>query len=312
MIRIIERFGTPAALALIVLGFALARPDKFATASNLLSVTQQMAILAIVAAGATLVMVIGEFDLSVGFVASLAGVLVVRLLAADIGVAPAVLLTLAVCALVGGLNGFVVHGLRAPSFIATLALGTIASGCAYWLSGGASLFQGIPAGFTVLARAMMGPVPVLTPWMLVVLCAAGGLLALTVFGRRLIAVGSNREAARLSGVSIGRSVVAVFAITGALSGLAGVLLAARLGNVQHTMGEALLLPAYAAAFLGMTAFRGGRPNLAGTAVGVAILAVLANGLTILNVEPFVQKMVTGAIIVGAVTLRRFGMMAGTR
>ncbi|WP_225773538.1 ABC transporter permease [Inquilinus sp. Marseille-Q2685] len=307
--RLVERFGTPAALAAIVLGFALARPDAFATAANLLNVTQQMAILAIVAAAATLVMVIGEFDLSVGFVASLAGVLAVKLLAAGLGPGPAILLTLLACGLVGGLNGLVVHGLRAPSFIATLALGTIASGLAYWLSGGASLFQGIPPGFTALARTAAGPVPVLTLWMLAVLLAAGGTLALTVFGRRLIAIGSNREAARLSGVPIGRPVVAVFAIAAALSGLAGVLLAARLGSVQHTMGESLLLPAYAAVFLGMTAFRGGRPNLLGTAVGVAIIAVLANGLTILNVDPFFQKMVTGAIIIGAVMLRRFGMAA---
>ncbi|WP_395673864.1 ABC transporter permease [Inquilinus sp.] len=308
-LRLVERFGTPAALAAIVLGFGLARPDAFATAANLLNVTQQMAILAIVAAAATLVMVIGEFDLSVGFIASLAGVLVVKLLAAGTGIAPAILLTLLACAAVGALNGLVVHGLRAPSFIATLALGTIASGLAYWLSGGASLFQGIPPGFTTLARAAAGPVPVLTLWMLAVLLAAGGTLALTVFGRRLIAIGSNREAARLSGVPIGRPVVAVFAIAAALSGLAGVLLAARLGSVQHTMGESLLLPAYAAVFLGMTAFRGGRPNVLGTAVGVAIIAVLANGLTILNVDPFFQKMVTGAIIIAAVMLRRFGMAA---
>ncbi|MGF6226697.1 ribose transport system permease protein [Inquilinus ginsengisoli] len=307
--RLVERFGTPAALAAIVLGFALARPDAFATAANLLNVTQQMAILAIAAAAATFVMVIGEFDLSVGFVASLAGVLVVKLLAAGIGPGAAILLTLLACGLVGALNGLVVYGLRAPSFIATLALGTIASGAAYWLSGGASLFQGIPPGFTALARAATGPVPVLTLWMLAVLLAAGGTLALTVFGRRLIAIGSNREAARLSGVPIGRSVVAVFAISAALSGMAGVLLAARLGSVQHTMGESLLLPAYAAVFLGMTAFRGGRPNVTGTAVGVAIIAVLANGLTILNVDPFFQKMVTGAIIIAAVMLRRFGMAA---
>jgi ribose transport system permease protein len=307
--RLVERFGTPVALAAIVLGFGLARPDAFATAANLLNVTQQMAILAIVATAATFVMVIGEFDLSVGFVASLAGILVVKLLAAGIGPGPAILLTLVACGLVGMLNGLVVHGFRAPSFIATLALGTIASGVAYWLSGGASLFQGIPPGFTALARAATGPVPVLTLWMLVVLLAAGGTLALTVFGRRLIAIGSNREAARLSGVPIGRPVVAVFAISAALSGLAGVLLAARLGSVQHTMGESLLLPAYAAVFLGMTAFRGGRPNVLGTAVGVAIIAVLANGLTILNVDPFFQKMVTGAIIIAAVMLRRFGMAA---
>jgi ribose transport system permease protein len=307
--RLVERFGTPVALLVLALGFALARPDAFATTANLLNVTQQMAILAIIATAATFVMVIGEFDLSVGFVASFAGVLVVKLLAAGTGTAPSVLLTLLACAGFGAVNGLIVHGLRAPSFIATLALGTIVSGLAYWLSGGASLFQGIPADFTILARAMAGPLPVLTLWMLAVLLAGGFVLACTVFGRRLIAMGSNREAARLAGVPIGRPIVTVFALAAALSGLAGVLLAARLGSVQHTMGEGFPLPAYAAVFLGTTAFRGGRPNLLGTAVGVAIIAVLANGLTILNVEPFFQKMVTGAIIIAAVMLRRFGMAA---
>ena len=114
------------------------------------------------------------------------------------------------------------------------------------------------------------------------------------------------QAARLVGLPVTRDRIVVFAIAGGLSALAGLLLAARLGSVQHTMGEALLLPAYAAVFLGTTASRTGTPNIGGTFLGVAITGVIANGLTILGIEPFVQKMVTGAIIIAAVLVRRFG------
>jgi len=310
--RGIQRFGTLAGLASICLAFAILRPDAFATGANAANVTQQMATLAIIALAATMVLVIGEFDLSVGFVASWAGVCVVTLLAAGFGVASAMALTLTGCAAIGVVNGALVALFGVPSFIATLALGTVISGLSYWVSGGASLFMGIPKAFTALARVEIGPVPVLTVWMLVVLIVFAFLLAQTEFGRRLYAIGGNREAARLSGVPVSRDVMIAFALSAGLAGLTGVLLAARLGSVQHTMGDAMLLPAYAAAFLGMTAFREGEANVAGTLLGVAIIAVLANGLTILNVAPFYQRMLTGAIIILAVLLRRAGRLGGRR
>lgn len=306
LLRLLRSYGTVAALLVICVGFSIARPDAFPTAANLLNVTQQMAVLAIVAAAATFVMVIGEFDLSVGFVASWAGVAVAVLLGDGWAPLPAVLLVLASSVAAGFANGVVVTRLGAPSFIATLAIGTIVSGAAQWVSGGASIFQGIPAGFTAIARVAVGPLPVLTVWMIAVLALGGLVLARTKFGRRLVAIGGNREAARLSGVAVRANATAVFAIAGLLSGLAGVLLTARIGSAQHTMGEGLLLQAYAAAFLGMAAFGLGRPTMRGTFLGVAIIAVLANGLTIVGLEPFFQKMMTGAIIVAAVLLRRIG------
>ncbi len=312
MARWLQRFGTLTGLAAICLAFAVLRPDAFATGANLANVTQQMATLAIIALAATLVLVIGEFDLSVGFVASWAGVCVVTLLGAEFGVPSAIAITLIGCVAVGVVNGALVALFGVPSFIATLALGTVISGVSYWVSGGASLFTGIPRTFTALARMDIGPVPVLTVWMAAVLVVFAFLLAETEFGRRLYAIGGNREAARLSGVPVSRDVIVAFALSAALAGLTGVLLAARLGSVQHTMGDAMLLPAYAAAFLGMTAFREGEANVAGTLLGVAIIAVLANGLTILNVAPFYQRMLTGAIIILAVLLRRAGRIGGRR
>jgi ribose transport system permease protein len=302
----LRRLGTPAAFLLICIVFSGLAPAAFASAANVVNLMQQMAMLAIVACGATLVMVIGEFDLSIGFVASLAAVTCVALMSAGVPVAAAIATALAGGTAAGLANGLIVSLFAAPSFVATLAVGTLVSGLAYKVSGGASLFQGVPTSFTNLARASAFGVPSLALWMAAVLAVTGLMLNATRFGRHLHAIGGNREAARLSGLRVERDRTAAFALAGGLAALAGVLLAARLGSAQHTSGEALLLPAYAAVFLGMTASPSGVPSIPGTLLGVAITAVLANGLTILGVEPFVQKMVTGGVIVLALVGRRIG------
>ncbi|MEZ5666565.1 MAG: ABC transporter permease [Alphaproteobacteria bacterium] len=302
----LQRWGTAVAFVLLCAGFAAAAPDAFASWANLANLLQQVATLAIVAAAATLVMVIGEFDLSIGFIASLSAVLCVALFGEQLGVVPALAAGM-VAALAGGaINGVLVAAFAVPSFVATLANGTILGGIAYWASGGASLFQGVPDGFKALARGDVAGIPTLAWWMAAVLLAVAFLLARTEFGRRLHAIGSNREAARLAGLPIVQDRILAFVLSGGLAGLAGLLLAARLGSVQHTMGDPLLLPAYAAVFLGTTASPTGTPTVAGTFLGVAIAGVLANGLTIVGVEPFVQKMLTGAIIIAAVLVRRLG------
>jgi ribose transport system permease protein len=302
----LRRLGTPAAFLLICIVFSGLAPAAFASVANVVNLMQQMAMLAIIASGATLVMVVGEFDLSIGFVASLAAVMSVALMGAGVPVAAAIAVALAGGTAAGLANGLIVSLFAAPSFVATLAIGTLVSGLAYKVSGGASLFQGVPASFTNLARASALGVPSLALWMAAVLAVTGVMLNATRFGRHLHAIGGNREAARLSGLMVERDRTAAFALAGGLAALAGVLLAARLGSAQHTSGEALLLPAYAAVFLGMTASPSGVPSIPGTLLGVAITAVLANGLTILGVEPFVQKMVTGGVIILALVGRRFG------
>ena len=151
-------------------------------------------------------------------------------------------------------------------------------------------------------------------------CSCSGLLGLalatawivltrTRYGRRLHAIGDNPRAAHLVGLPLTRDRIVTFAAAGCLSAFAGLLLAARLASVQHTMGDGLLLPAYAAVFVGTTASRTGTPNIGGTFLGVAIAGVIVNGLTILGAEPFVQRMVTGLIIIAAVLVRRFGKRA---
>jgi ribose transport system permease protein len=251
-------------------------------------------------------MTISEFDLSVGYAASLAAVICFAMFGAGYDAWLAVTAALLACIVGGVANGVLVAVYGVPSFVATLALGTVLSGIAFGLSHGGTLFQNVPGGFTSLGRGNFLGLPVLAFWIVAVLGVASFVLSQTEFGRRLRAIGGNALAARLAGLPVRRDIISTFAIAGGLSGLAGLLLSARLGSVQPTMGEPLLLPAYAAVFIGTTASSIGAPSVAGTLLGVAITGVLANGMTILGVDPFVQKIVTGAIIIVAVLVRRLG------
>jgi ribose transport system permease protein len=302
----LQRYGVLLALVALTLGFSLAVPEAFASTANVLNLLQQITVLAILAVAATFVMVIGEFDLSIGFVASLSAVLAFASFGAGAPVAAAVAAGLLSGIAAGAMNGVLVARYEVPSFVATLAVGTILSGLAYWASGGTSLFSGVPEGFKALGRGSVLGLPVLSVWMAAVLIVAAIVFSTTRYGRRIHAIGANIEAARLTGLPVGRDRILTFAVAGGLSALAGLLLAARLGSVQHTMGEALLLPAYAAVFLGATASRTGTPNIGGTFLGVVIAGIIANGLTIVGAEPFAQRMVTGAIILAAVLMRRIG------
>lgn len=302
----LARFGTLIAFVVLCIGFSIAAPQAFASQANVFNLLQQMATLSIVATAATLVMTIGEFDLSVGFAASLAGVICFVLFGLGYDPLLAVPAALASGIIGGAANGLLVARFGIPSFVPTLALGTILSGLAFGLSGGGSLFKAVPEGFKSLGRGELLGIPVLAFWIVGVLGVAAFVLSQTEFGRRLRAIGGNRQAAQLAGLPVMRDIIVTFAIAGGLAALAGVLLGARLGSVQHTMGEPLLLPAYAAVFIGTTASPTGSPSVAGTLLGVAITGVLANGMTILGVDPFIQKMLTGVIIIIAVLFRRIG------
>lgn len=303
---LLRRYGTLVALVVIVAIFAIASPGAFGSVANLVNITQQMSLLAIVAIGATLVMVLGEFDLSVSAVVSWAGIASVALFGAGwpLGlVFPLVLLSALV---MGVVSGVLVARFALPSFIATLALGTVIGGLTFWVSNGATLFSGIPPVFRALGRGAILGVPVPTLWLAGVALVFWLVLDQTEFGRRLYAIGGNREAARLVGLPVRRDMVVAFALCALLAALAGLLLTARLGSAHPTGGGGYLLQAYAAVFLGMTAFREGEPSIPGTLLGAAIIAVISNGLTILGVPSFLQDVMTGAIIIAAVLIRHFG------
>lgn len=306
MSRFLGKYGTALALVLIVAAFALASPDKFGTLGNLISITQQMALLAIVAVGVTLVMAAGEFDLATASLVSFGGICMMVFLGAGVHPVAACLAVLVLAAMFGAFSGLIIARFQVLSFIATLAVGTIVGGLTFWLSDGATLMGGLPGGLRDLARGTLLGLPTLTWWLIGVAILVWLLLDRIEFGRRLYAIGGNREAARLAGVRIVPNTMLAFALSAMLAALVGMLLAGRIGSANPTGGGGYLLTAYAAVFLGMTAFRDGEANVPGTLVGAAIIAVISNGLTMQGVSTFLQDIITGTIILAAVLVRRIG------
>jgi ribose transport system permease protein len=317
MISLIRRWGTLVAVIAVFGGFWLNLPGTFLTGRNLLNISQQTSMLTVTAVAMTVVMAMGDFDLSVGSMASLSGV--VAALAFISGHSPALAIGAALATgLVGGLvNGFLVSYVGIPPFIATLGAMTVLSGAAFRLSGGKTLFgAAIPPGFSGFAR---GGVPIpgtelafpnLTLVALVALVLVWLLLEQTVVGRRLYAIGGNAEAARLAGVRVRPLRMAAFGLSGLGAALAGLMYASRVASANPTQGSGLMLDAIAAVFLGMTIGEEGEPRVLATLAGVLTLGVLRNGLTQMNVDSYVGDMLTGGIVIAAVAASSLGKARG--
>lgn len=302
----LRTYATLGALLLVCAVFAYLSPQAFATLDNAINVTRQIAFLVLIAVGATFVMAAGEFDLSVGAMASFAGVMAAQLAVSGMDVTVGVVLTLGLCSVMGMFNGWLVGYFGVLSFITTLATGTMLSGLTFWLTGGSTVFENIPDAFSWLGRAVVAGLPGPSWVMLGCVACAYVVMHHTVFGRQLYAVGGNERAARLAGISVLWHKVGAFGLCALAAAVAGVLLASRLGSAHPTGGNGLFLPAYAAAFLGTTVVRSATPHMLGSLLGAATLGILANGLTILNVPTFLQDMLTGAIVVAAVVSQKWG------
>jgi ribose transport system permease protein len=305
MLSFVRRYGTLIGFVLILLFFWWRLPTTFMTANNWINITQQVSMLMVVAAGMTIVMVMNDFDLSVGSMATLSGVVAAVLFTQGYGVPEAVAIALLVGLLGGALNGILVSLIGILPFVATLATLTIFSGLAFVISGGKTISgRAIPDAFGDFARSGLpiGPVtiPNLTVIAVIVLAAVWVLLEQTTFGRRLYAIGGNIEAAYLSGVAVRRLKLIAFSLTGLAAALAGLMYASRVASANPTQGSGLMLNAIAAVFLGMTMSQQGEPRLLATVVGVLILGVLDNGLTQMNVDSYIRQILVGAIIVLAV------------
>ena len=308
----IRRTGTLLGFVAIVIFFALQRPETFLTLRNWLNITEQISILGVVAFTSTVVMVVGDFDLSVGSMASLSGIIAASLVDAEQALWLA--LTAALLAgLVGGLfNGLIVSYIGISPFVATLGTLTAYAGLALLVSDGTTIFgrvigdtfggfasSGIPVG-SVNERTLT--LSNLTLLSIGVLALVWITLEQTIFGRRLYAIGGNSEAARLSGIRVRVLRLLTFVFSGLGAAIAGVMLVSRLETANPTQGSGLMLQAIAAVFLGMTMSEEGEPHVLGTLLGVLILGVLANGLRLMSVDSYVQQVLTGGIIILAVTL----------
>lgn len=295
------------------LAFALASP-VFLTPGNLLNVLRQLAPMLIVAVAMTFVITTGGIDLSVGSTVALTNALAAMALAAGVPWPLAAVGLLLGGAAVGTVQGWFAACQKIPSFIVTLAGLSILRGVALLLTEGYSIpITGVP-GFVALGRGWVLGVPV--PAVIAALVAVAGFVVLeqTRYGRQVVAVGANMEAARRVGMPAQRVAASVFALTGAASACAGLIIAARLGSGSSNAAVGFELEAIAAVVLGGTSLMGGSGTVVGTVLGALTIAVIGNGLILVHTSPFLVQIVTGAIILLAIWLntRVFARLATRR
>jgi rhamnose transport system permease protein len=291
-------------LVLVVLGTALARPG-FLNTQNLRDVLLNVAIISLLSAGMTVVMLMRHIDLSVGSVVGLVAYLVGTLYVQHPGM-PVVVALLAGVAmgLVAGLvNGLLVTFGRVPSLVATLSTLYIIRGADYWyVHGGQVNATSLPDAYSRLATGALLGVPNLVLIAALVLAALGFYLKFYRGGREYYAIGSNLEAARLAGIAVDRRVLAGFLLAGAIAGLAGALWLARFGTVDASTAKGIELQVVAAAVVGSVAITGGVGTIWGATLGALLLGVINISLVVLRVSPFWQQAIQGALIVAAITL----------
>ncbi|MCX7599278.1 MAG: ABC transporter permease [Armatimonadetes bacterium] len=306
------RYGIVAGFVLLCLYFGtFTEEHRFVTRDNFINVANQIAINMILASGMTFVIIAAGIDLSVGAVLALCGVVgsmaMVELgrtglsgeLTAALGMAAGIGLG-AVCGL---FSGSLVAVPRLPAFIATLGMMMMARGLAFVVCGGRPVSP-LPQAFTAIGQSPHRLVPIPVYIMTAVVFLAHLVLRHHTFGRYVYAVGGNEEAARLSGLPVRRIVISVYALSGALSGLGGMILASKLGSADPKSGLMYELDAIAAVVLGGTSLMGGRGTVLGTLIGALIIGVLNNGLSLMKVDQYWQYVLKGLVIIGAVLLDR--------
>ena len=309
-LAIFARYATIIGLALMIVIFSILSPDAFPSLNNFVNVLNQASLATIIAGGLTLAVVVGELDLSIGYAASLHGVLVTGLIVHDkLPIALAIVIVLALGALIGVVNGLIVTKLRVNSVIATLGVGTIIVGLAFAYSSGVPIVAGVPEGFLQLSlgRWLFGiPNPIII--MAVVVVGLWVLVERTAIGQEIQAVGGNPIAARLAGINVDRIKILGFVISAVCAALTGALLASRLGSGTTNAADSYLLTAFAAVFLGSATLRDGEFHVLGTFIGTLIIVFGFNGLNIFGAPTFSQYVFQGTILVVAVALSSLGRM----
>jgi len=297
-------------LALLLLGAVLtALSDVFFTTGNILNVLRQAALLFLMASGLTLVILTAGLDLSIGANVALSGCFaasVIKLtgspwLGAGVGIGCG--------AAIGMANGVLVTALRIPSFVATYGMMWILTGVTYYYMGGETI-HGFPPGFRQLGSGHLFGIPVPVYVMFVFLAIGVFFAQRTIWGQQIYAIGANPVAARLSGVPVERRLILVYVVSGAVAGLASLIVLARINSAQGDIGEELTLPAIAAVLVGGTSLFGGSGTVGGTLIGALLLTLVLNGMNLLQINSSWQPLATGIIILLAVWIdtrtRRIG------
>ena len=290
--------------ALVAL-FSLLRPDSFFTASNFSGLFVNQIVVVFAAIGLIAPLIVGELDLSVGYVVGFGQALAVALMTlVGLPAFASILLTLLASLAVGLVNGLLVVRFEINSLIATLAVGNILYGIVLWFTGGTILFQNVPEEFLMIAQAGFLGIPMPIWYGAFLIAAVEIVLQFVPIGRRMYAVGGNRRAALLTGIRVPQVVVGSFGVSALLCGMGGIIIASRLGSAQPELGPSFLMPAFASAFLGATTIRPGRYNALGTAVAVYTVAVIVAGLQQIGVPFWAENIVYGVALAGGVGLSR--------
>jgi ribose transport system permease protein len=285
-------------LLIVYLSFAT---TKFLTTSNVINVFRQISYQGIIAVGMTMILIMGQIDLSVGALVAFAAVLNALFLKAGLPIPASIVATLVITSLWGGLNGYVTARFRLHAFLVTMATMTLIRGVTYTLTSGYPV-GGLPRDFFVYGSGQLGFVPFPILYMLVIFIAGTFVLSSTPFGRSVYAIGGNEDAARLSGINVKRVKIGVFIVSAFVSAISGLVLSSRLMAGSPEIGIGWELDIVAAVIIGGTNILGGEGKLTGTLLGVLFIGVLSNGMILLDITPYMQQVVRGLVILSAVVL----------
>lgn len=300
-------------LIVLIVVFSALRPTTFATAANASTILLQNAVLAVLALGVMLPLIVNEFDLSLASVMGFAAMLTAGLPVQQGLPVPLVLLVvLAMGALVGLLHAVLIVRLGLPSFVVTLGTNSVLTGVILVYSGGAVFYQTIPQAILFLGTGQVLGIPMPVVLMAVLVLVLWYVLEQRPLGRRLYAVGANEPAARLAGIRTGRLRAGALIAAGVIAAFAGVLLTATTGSASPTSYTAFFLPAFAAAYLSLAVFKIGHYNALGVAAAVYLLAVGVSGLSLLGAPSWIQPIFNGVALVVAIGLSRLFTMRSAR
>lgn len=308
-----KRFGflknqiTYLVLVIIVVSVvaAILNPN-FLTTRNFFNVTQQISVLGILTMCMALLMISGGLDISIGNMAGLVGMVFTRMVLLGYSIPLSVLTVVALSTFLGFINGVIIAKSKVTPLIITLGMMYVFYGIALIIAAGRP--HSLGGNFEFLGRAKIGPVPFTIIVYLLIFAFAYLLRRYTKYGRRLNAIGGNVQAAFLSGINVDMHIISIYALSGIIVGLAGLVLASRLGMVRADSGTGYELQALAACIIGGITFEGGRGSLVGAFFGVLLLGIMYNAMNIIGVSSYMQTIFLGAVIVIATVISNIGKM----
>lgn len=295
----LSQFAMLIALFVLLIFFSVAT-EGFLSSTNIFNILRQVAVNGIAAVGMTMVIITGGIDISAGSMMGVASVCCATLMVSGVHPVFAVVLVLVLGLMIGLCHGFFVHNVNLPPMITTLATMGILRGITYIISGGLPVY-GFPEKFNIIGQGYVGPIPV--PVIIMVICFIIGwfILEKTAFGRYVYGVGSNIEASRLSGINVSRVMYGVYGLCGMLSAMAGVVLLSRVNSGQPKAGESYEMDIITAVVLGGVSTSGGEGRIRNVIVGLLLMGVLLNGMVMMNIPDYYQRVVKGCVLLLAIS-----------